>query len=167
MTGPIHEAADGWFGNGVRIACWEDFVLSERLASHLTARAVSQIAGEAAGDQVWLSYEEKLSRLQQSNENKIAWPSGCNQIDILKDELFGTAPYMKGAFFFQHLECTLGVEQLDQILSDFYKTKVGQAASLDELLQMVEQTSGYDPGDCTMAWLRAESLPSGSRCAYQ
>ena len=24
-----HEAAHGWFGNGVRIDCWEDFVLSE------------------------------------------------------------------------------------------------------------------------------------------
>jgi aminopeptidase N len=163
----VHEAAHGWFGNGVRIACWEDFVLSEGLASYLTARAVSQIAGEAAGDQVWLSYEEKLSQLQQSNENKIAWPPGCNQIDILKDELFGIAPYMKGAFFFKHLEYTLGVEQLDQILSNFYRDKVGQAASLEELLQMVEGTRGYDPGDCAMAWLRTESLPSGSSCPYQ
>jgi aminopeptidase N len=163
----VHEAAHGWFGNGVRIACWEDFVLSEGLASYLTARAVSQIAGEAAGDQVWSSYEEKLSQLQQSNENKIAWPSGCNQIDILQDELFGVAPYMKGAFFFKHLEYTLGVEQFDQILSNFYRDKVGQAASLEELLQMVEQTSGYDTGDCAMAWLRAESLPSEPSCPYQ
>jgi aminopeptidase N len=73
---------------------------------------------------------------------------------------------MKGAFFVRHLEHTLGTEQFDQILSDFYKTKIGQAASLDELLQMVAQTSGYDPDDCALAWLRAKSLPSGSSCPY-
>jgi aminopeptidase N len=34
----VHEAAHGWFGDGVRLRCWEDFVLSEGTASHLDAR---------------------------------------------------------------------------------------------------------------------------------
>ena len=25
----VHESAHGWFGDGIRIGCWEDFVLSE------------------------------------------------------------------------------------------------------------------------------------------
>ncbi|MEJ2619528.1 MAG: M1 family aminopeptidase [Candidatus Thiodiazotropha sp.] len=163
----VHEAAHGWFGNGVRIACWEDFVLSEGLVSYLTARAISEVAGASSGEQVWMSYEDKLERLQQSNENKIAWPPGCNQIDILQDELFGTAPYMKGAFFFRHLEYTLGVKQFDQILSNFYKAKVGQAASLDELLEMIEHASGYAPDDCAMAWLRSETVPGSDSCRFK
>ncbi|MEW8627626.1 MAG: M1 family aminopeptidase [Candidatus Thiodiazotropha sp.] len=163
----VHEAAHGWFGNGVRIACWEDFVLSEGLVSYLTARAISAVDSEASGDQVWASYATRLAQLQQGTGNKVAWPAGCQQIDILQDGLFGTAPYMKGAFFFRHLEFSLGVELFDQILSDFFRANVGGAASMDELLQLVEQTSGYDPEDCAMAWLRSETLPSGDTCAYQ
>src|SRR5439155_6115404 len=30
-----HEAAHGWFGDGVRIACWEDLTLSEGTVSYL------------------------------------------------------------------------------------------------------------------------------------
>ncbi|MCG7897376.1 MAG: peptidase M1 [Candidatus Thiodiazotropha weberae] len=163
----VHEAAHGWFGNGVRIACWEDFVLSEGLASYLTARAVSAIAGEASGDQVWASYAARLAQLQQSSGNKIAWPAGCQQIDILQDGLFGTAPYMKGAFFFKHLEFSLGVDLLDRILREFFLANVGSAASMDELLQLVEQSSDYAPEACAMAWLRSETVPIDANCAYQ
>ncbi|MCG8074125.1 MAG: M1 family aminopeptidase [Candidatus Thiodiazotropha taylori] len=163
----VHEAAHGWFGNGVRIACWEDFVLSEGLASYLTARAISAIAGEAPGDEVWTSYGTRLAQLQQSSSNKIAWPSGCQQIDILQDGLFGTAPYMKGAFFFRHLEFSLGVDLLDRILREFFLAYVGTAATMDDFLQLVEQRSGYDPEACAIAWLRSEAVPSGDNCAYQ
>ena len=34
----VHEAAHGWFGDGIRIGCWEDFVLSEGTVSYLAAR---------------------------------------------------------------------------------------------------------------------------------
>ncbi|HTV18023.1 MAG TPA: M1 family aminopeptidase, partial [Polyangiaceae bacterium] len=43
----LHEAAHGWFGNGVRLECWEDFVLSEGTASYLAARGLQE-AGEPA-----------------------------------------------------------------------------------------------------------------------
>ncbi|HLU67370.1 MAG TPA: M1 family aminopeptidase, partial [Kofleriaceae bacterium] len=37
-----HEAAHGWYGNGVRIACWEDFVLSEGTVTYMAARALAE-----------------------------------------------------------------------------------------------------------------------------
>ena len=30
-----------------------------------------------------------------------AWPTGCNQIDIIRDDLFTNLPYMQGAFFYK------------------------------------------------------------------
>ena len=42
----IHEAGHGWYGGGVRIECWEDFVLSEGTVTYLTARA---FGGDRAG----------------------------------------------------------------------------------------------------------------------
>jgi hypothetical protein len=161
-----HEAAHGWFGNGVRIACWEDFVLSEGLTTYLAARALSEVAGAGYGDQVWSSYENMLNLLQSSNNNKIAWPEGCNEIDILEDGLFGIAPYMKGAFFFKHLEYKLGQVLFDRMLSDFYIEYRGKAARLQTLLSWIREGSDYDPGDCALAWLRSEALPESGGCAY-
>jgi aminopeptidase N len=161
-----HEAAHGWFGNGVRIACWEDFVLSEGLASYLAARALGEVVGSEYGDQVWSSYENRLNLLQNSNDNKIAWPEGCNEIDILEDGLFGIAPYMKGAFFFKHLEHELGKALFDSLLSDFYAVNRGKAATLQALLDRIREGSGYDPSDCAVAWLRSEPLPDSGSCIY-
>src|SRR5262249_50956619 len=55
-----HEAAHGWFGNGVRIACWEDFTLSEGTVSYLEARAIAAIYGAAEGQKVWDQYQQRL-----------------------------------------------------------------------------------------------------------
>ncbi|MES9971253.1 MAG: M1 family aminopeptidase [Candidatus Thiodiazotropha sp.] len=162
-----HEAVHGWFGNGVRIACWEDFVLSEGVASYLTARAMSEVAGADFGSQVWSEYENRLDRLQSSDANKIAWPEGCNEIDILEGGLFGIAPYMKGAFFFRHLEHVLGVQSLDRILADFYAANRGEAATMQDLLDLIAESSEYDPSACAAAWLRNETLPDAGYCAYQ
>lgn len=169
MSDPVihaHEAAHGWFGNGVRIGCWEDFVLSEGLASYLAARALEEVAGEDIGDQVWNSYRNQLASLQSSSENKIAWPPGCNGIDILEDGLFGTAPYMKGAFFFKHLESVLGSNRFDSLLRDFYRANRGEAVTMQLLLTLIEEESDYDPAQCAQAWLRNETLPQLERCGY-
>jgi hypothetical protein len=168
MSDPVvhaHEASHGWFGNAVRIKCWEDFVLSEGMASYLAARALNDVAGTDFGDQIWASYESRLINLQNSNNNKIAWPQGCNETDILDDGLFGEAPYMKGAFFFKHLEYTLGVALIDRLLGEFYIANRGDAVTMQAFLDMVRQNSGYDPTGCALAWLRTEFLPEGGRCA--
>jgi hypothetical protein len=36
----FHEAAHGWFGNGVRMRCWEDFAFSEGNVNYWAARAL-------------------------------------------------------------------------------------------------------------------------------
>jgi aminopeptidase N len=159
-----HEAAHGWFGNGIRIACWEDFVLSEGAVSYLAARALAEVAGSEVGDQIWSSYQGRLDRLQSSAANKIAWPEGCGDIDILIDGLFGTAPYMKGAFFFRALEERVGAAALDAALAGFFAERGGQAARMQDLLDRIQADTGYDPGPCALAWLRSESVPAGSSC---
>ncbi|MEW8546404.1 MAG: M1 family aminopeptidase [Candidatus Thiodiazotropha endolucinida] len=161
-----HEASHGWFGNGVRIGCWEDFVLSEGIASYLAARALNEVAGEEYGNQIWQSYESRLDLLQNSNENKIAWPEGCNEIDILEDGLFGIAPYMKGAFFMRHIEATLGRDVFDRLLRDFYNANAGRTANMQMLLSMIKEIGDYDPTACAEAWLRMVTVPDTDTCTY-
>jgi len=159
-----HEAAHGWFGNGIRIACWEDFVLSEGVATYLAARGVEQTAGTAASNNVWNSYETRLERLQNGDTNKIAWPQSCAMVDVLEDGLFSDAAYVKGAFFLRSLEERIGREMLDDILALFYTRHVGQAARMEDLLNLVSTQSGYDPTECANAWLQNESVPAVRAC---
>lgn len=152
-----HEAAHGWYGDGVRIACWEDFVLSEGTVSYLTARAFGAVQGPAAEAALWDSYWD-LMLWAQVTEDMLAWPEGCNQIDML-DDLFGFTPYMKGAFFFKDLEAEIGRSTLDACLADFYQDRVGTAARFQELLDYIYLVTGYDPTPLAVSWLRTDEIP--------
>jgi aminopeptidase N len=160
----IHEAAHGWFGDGVRIACWEDFVLSEGTVSYLTARATGAVSGSEAEEDVWTKYKGRLQSAMYGSGMKVAWPEGCASVDILDDQLFSSVPYMKGAFFYRALEKRIGVEALMQALAAFYQENVGKAAHMSDLLDTIATSSGYDPRPCADAWLREERVPDSDVC---
>ncbi|WP_434048430.1 MULTISPECIES: M1 family metallopeptidase [Sorangium] len=155
-----HEAAHGWFGNGVRIACWEDFVLSEGTATYLAARAL-----EEAGVDAWASYECSLKSFcdPAADGNAVALPDTCNAIDILKHPLWSTVPYMKGAFFFREAAETIGVDVLDRALAGFYTANVGKAARTQDLLDAIKaatDAAGAAAVDALATdWLRTLACP--------
>lgn len=156
-----HEAAHGWFGNGVRIECWEDFVLSEGTVSYMAARALSQ-----SGVDLWPSYGCELAAYCDSaTMNTIALPSTCGDIDILNDPLWSGVPYMKGAYFFKEVADVIGADALDVVLADFYQAHVGKAARMDELIDAI---TAAHPGDAAAVddladtWLRQLSCPIAS-----
>jgi hypothetical protein len=153
-----HEAAHGWFGDGVRIACWEDFVLSEGTASYLSARAVEAVDGQAAGDEVWVQYTGALHAAQQSATHKIAWPNGCGTINIL--EYFSNNPNMKGAHFLRAVELRIGRINLDMAIAQAFARFVGRAASMQDMLDVIREVSGYDASNCANDWLRIDVLPA-------
>lgn len=154
----VHEAAHGWFGDGIRIACWEDFVLSEGTTSYLTARATEVAAGEAAGAAVWAGYQSQLNGVFASDD-RVAWPQSCGTVDVLKDGLFSQAPYMKGAFFYRAVADQIGKEALDQALGSFYRAHVGKAATMQEMLDHLRATTGFDPEPLAAGWLKGLGRP--------
>lgn len=129
-----HEAAHGWFGNGVRIACWEDLVLSEGTASYLAARALEQLAVDA-----WPDYECRLRRVcdPAGAINTIALPPTCGKIDISNHPLGSAVPYMKGAFFLRQVAEAISPELLDSALGEFYRLQVGKAARMQTLVDFI------------------------------
>jgi hypothetical protein len=159
-----HEAAHGWFGNGVRIACWEDFVLSEGTVTYLTALAIGAAAGEDAEAAVWTSYQDRLDLVMTRPYPKIAWPDSCGEIDIIEDHYFSDIPYMKGAFFFRALEGRVGREELLLALAAFYEDHVGRVAGMQDLLDAIAASTGYDPTACADAWLHQEDVPDEDIC---
>jgi aminopeptidase N len=156
----VHEAAHGWFGNGIRLGCWEDFVLSEGTASYLAARALDVIAPDA-GARVWRDYATQLAELAPDLP---VWPDSCGQIDVVRDKLFSDAPYVRGAFFFKAVADTAGAEALDRALARFYREYAGRAARMSDLLATLQRATGYDLTACAHAWLRAAVPPVPGPC---
>ncbi len=153
-----HEAAHGWFGDGIRVACWEDFVLSEGTVSYLTARAIEAVDGQAAAGALWADYEGRLNYAQVTALEKVAWPPGCDSIDIL--DYFSSIPYMKGAYFYRALEQAIGRDDLDDALATAFDRHALEALTMQALLDIIEEVSGFDPNPCAALWLQQEALPA-------
>jgi aminopeptidase N len=154
-----HEAAHGWFGNGVRIRCWEDFVLSEGSATYLAARALAK-----AGTDVWANYGCQLHKVCSGGTNTIVLPdSSCNAIDIITHPLWSNAPYQKGAFFLREVGKVLGEDALDAALAGFYQQHVGKSARMQMLVDHLKAKSdaaGAAKIDkLAVDWLRTNKCP--------
>ena len=159
-----HEAAHAWFGDGVRLRCWEDFVLSEGTATYLAARTLAAAVSPAAGDAVWAGYRDELDTMLGAgplNRDRIVWPTGCGDIDVLEDDLFGRIVYIKGAYFWRDVADAVGAEALDAALGTFTRARVGQDALMQDLLDTVATETGFDPAPLVEAWLRTEGAPDG------
>jgi len=153
----VHEAAHGWFGDGVRIACWEDFVLSEGTVSYLAARALEVVAPEV-GAAAFAKYEAEAAALPQS---ALVWPHSCGRVDILEDHLFNNAPYSRGALFYRAVAQHVGKDALDRVLARFYVEHAGKPAHMAQMLDAI-RAIGFDPTACAHAWLDdAKSIPAG------
>ncbi|QRK04981.1 peptidase M1 [Archangium violaceum] len=155
-----HEAAHGWFGNGVRIQCWEDFVLSEGTAEYLTARSVRETESVEAEEQVWATWKGELERAVARGDTVALPDATCNQIDILTHPLWSNIPYKKGAFFYRALEKEIGTEAMDRVLAGFYRSHVGGTARMQQMLELVKAETGYDPKPLADTWLRGLGVPA-------
>jgi aminopeptidase N len=149
----LHEAAHGWFGDGIRLRCWEDFVLSEGTVSYLSARAMGQVAGAAAEARVWTEYKSELEDAI-SEGGAPAWPMGCNKIDIIKDNLFTNLPYMEGAFFYKDVAAQVGADVLDGVLHRFYLAHRGKPAGMQDMIDAIKTDTGFDPSELVASRLR-------------
>ncbi len=156
----VHEAAHGWFGDGIRVQCWEDFVLSEGTVSYLAARALDVVA-PTVGAQTWSNYAGELATLTGTEP---VWPQSCGVIDVVKDKLFGRAPYMRGAFFYKGVADKVGASKLDEALAAFYQAHGGGSATMAEMLETIHTVTGYDATACADTWLRQTTKPTPGPC---
>ena len=154
----VHEAAHGWFGDGVRVACWEDFVLSEGTASYLAGRALDVVA-PGVGAATWQDYTSELAAVPGA---KPVWPDSCGTVDVM--ELYTTAPYMRGAFFYRAVALKVGADALDRALATFYAAHAGTSARMRDVLATIRTVTGYDPTACAETWLRATTTPAPAPC---
>jgi hypothetical protein len=156
----VHEAGHGWFGDGIRIACWEDLVLSEGTTTYLSGRALDVVAPEVGAD-VWAANANILSGLP---DGELMWPETCGEIDVIEDDLWNSSIYYRGAFFYRAIAASVGAEALDAALAAFYQAHVGGTATMADMLATIEAETGFDPSECAQIWLRDAAVPAPGTC---
>jgi len=151
----VHEAAHGWYGDGVRIACWEDFALSEGTVTYLTGRALD-VTNPTLGQIVWDSYTVEYNGTQGAAP---VWPEGCGEIDVIEDRLLARPPYIRGAMFYRAVALKVGATMLDAALGKFYMDYQTKAARMTDMLATIKDVTGFDPTACAQSYLRATTKP--------
>lgn len=162
-----HEAAHGWYGDGVRIACWEDFVLSEGTVTYMAAHGLERVGGP----NLWPEYVASLEAICTGVDvNTVALPATCGEIDLINNDLWSLVPYIKGACFFEDVGDLIGTGVLDEALGDFYKAHVGKAARMRDLIDLIESKAEASDKEKIEAlvtdWLLTEACPAdyAARC---
>lgn len=160
-----HEAAHAWYGNGVRLACWEDFVLSEGTVTYMAARGLAK----AGGPDPWPMYVDYLRDIcDGSYGNTVALQDGtCNEVDFLNE--WSLVHYMKGACFYEEVADAIGWEVLDDVIRDFYATHVGKAARMQQMLDALKSRAPAKAAKVDALaneWLRQLACPANyaGRC---
>jgi len=153
-----HEAVHAWFGDGVRLRCWEDLTLSEGVATYLAARVTGAVDGEAAEAEVWADYESELIGLGGVG-SRLAWVEDCGVEDPSSGALSTRAPYIKGALFLRALGEDSSRAAVDAALGSFVRQHLGEAVGVDDLLAHLDAALGLDTRPLAEAWLLSTSVP--------
>jgi aminopeptidase N len=152
----IHEAGHGWFGDGVRIGCWEDMVLSEGTITYLTGRVLDVIQ---PGNTYFTSIARALTPLPDVDH---VWPRSCGVVDGIA--MINTEVYIRGAMFYRALALKLGADEVDTVLRTFYEQHMLRAARFSDMLATIEAVTGYDASACAETWLRTIEVPPVAAC---
>ena len=124
------------------------------------ARALDVVA-PSVGAANWQTLEMQLGQVTSMDP---VWPQSCGTVDIIKSNLNGYGPYKRGAFFYKGLADRLGADQIDAVLATFYKKHAGGAAHMADMLQTIQDVTGYDPTACAQTWLLSTTLPTPGPC---
>jgi aminopeptidase N len=157
----VHEAAHGWFGDGIRLRCWEDFVLSEGAATYYEARVVEEV-DPARANTAWDDLDQELANLRASGGGAVAWPASCGSVDVLT--LFSRVPYVKGSQFLRAVERKVTRPMFDRAMRTFYQRFGGKSAGVVDLVATVRDVTGYDATACAASWLHERAVPTDLAC---
>lgn len=165
----VHEAAHAWFGDGVRIECWEDFVLSEGTVTYLAAHSLEELGGY----DLWPGYVDYflVPICTGLDVNAVVLPETCNEIDFENDNLWSLATYMKGACFYEEVADQIGADRLDEVIQEFYAANVNGTARMQEMIDLIKARA--EPEDEAVIdqlvdeWLKTLDCPQdyATRCS--
>ena len=132
-----HELAHSWSGNLVTNANWNDFWLNEGFTVYFEQRIMEAIYGREYSEMLAsLSYEGLKSDLEEMSEEDTRLRIDLENRD--PDEGLTSIPYDKGYLFLRHIEETIGRENFDQFLRNYFDTYGFKVMNTETFVELVE-----------------------------
>jgi aminopeptidase N len=133
-----HELVHSWSGNLVSNATWRDLWLNEGFTTYLTYRIMEETFGEEREHQeAVLGYQDLNAALDRLPADETVLNIELGQRD--PDDVFSNIPYEKGALFLRELEYTVGRDNFDAFLRNYFDHFAFQSISTADFKQYLKE----------------------------
>ena len=142
-----HELAHQWFGDSVSPKTWDETWLNEGFATY----AEWLWSDHALGDPLQGEVDRAVNAVRRSPDVATDDPG--------VDEMFGTAPYERGALTLHALRLTIGDEMFVKILRTYVERFGGKTATTEDFISVANEVSGQNLTRFFRSWLGPGPLP--------
>ena len=155
----LHELAHMWFGDLVTMRWWDDLWLNESFATWASVLAQSQATEFAEAWTTFATVEKSWAYVQDQLPS--THPIAADMVDLQAVEVnFDGITYAKGASVLKQLACYVGLEEFLAGLRAYFGAHAFGNATLRDLLDSLERSSGRDLTAWSAAWLETTGLNS-------
>lgn len=153
----LHEMAHMWFGDLVTMRWWDDLWLNESFATW--ASVLAQVSATQY-TRAWTTFASvEKSWAYRQDQLPSTHPVAADIADLQAVEVnFDGITYAKGASVLKQLVAYVGLENFLSGLRVYFERHAWGNATLDDLLQALEEASGRDLSWWSAQWLQTTGL---------
>ncbi len=147
----LHELAHMWFGNLVTMTWWDDLWLKESFAEYMAHLAAAEATRWSSA---WVGFLGRKEWGMAQDQRPTTHPVKANMKDLdAVDVNFDGITYAKGAAVLRQMVSYVGEENFFSALNRYLNRHAWANATLADLLEELEKTSGRDMGAWAQVWL--------------
>lgn len=159
-----HELAHSWSGNLVTNSTWDDFWLNEGFTVYFEQRIMEAVYGRDRSEMLALLTKQELIADEAAifAENPADTKLKLDLAGRNPDDGLTAIPYNKGYFFLRLIEETVGREEFDAFLKDYFTSHAFQVMNTEKFLAEMNDKllSGPFEGAVNVeAWVYGEGIP--------
>ena len=153
----LHELAHMWFGDLVTMTWWDDLWLNESFATWASMAALTEAT---RWPHAWATFSQFLKPwAYRQDQLPSTHPIVADIVDVASVEVyFDGIAYAKGAAVLKQLVAFVGRENFLTGLRAYFDRNAWGNATLADLLDALEQTSGRQLHDWSKAWLETAGV---------
>ncbi|QHF93485.1 aminopeptidase N [Streptomyces sp. NHF165] len=153
----LHEMAHMWFGDLVTMEWWDDLWLKESFADFMGAFA---LVGATRFTRGWVTFaNRRKSWAYRADQLPSTHPVTADIRDLEDAKLnFDGITYAKGAAVLKQLVAYVGQEAFLEGARRYFKRHQYGNTRLEDLLSVLEETSGRDMGHWAKSWLQTAGV---------
>jgi aminopeptidase N len=153
----LHEMAHMWFGDLVTMRWWDDLWLNESFATWASVVAQVSATEYTSAWTTFANVEKSWAYVQDQLPS--THPIAADMVDLAAVEVnFDGITYAKGASVLKQLAAYVGFDEFLAGLRDYFAAHAFGNATLTDLLDALERTSGRDLRAWARAWLQTTGL---------